>query len=286
MSYRPQAKSARSFGRGHQKSTHEKTKNRKEKHQSRNKLFQEEEKTTTLEEVAGKTITSLRRLGSQVFAVSPFSNYFDDWLVNLKEDVSEFEANRAVNVDEQFVNERLEIFSKVELELKEKRREEVNLEKESKRRSEANHLLLQIDEEYAAKTREIGLKRNTEIARLTRNVRELEEELGQIGRMKTSIFGPFSKKTKAQKEADIVQKLSLAKNELSATIEKFRVEQEKLHDDYEKQKQTIIAEVRSLEKKIENLEKDNSLGPRREASEALIMAVNGLLQRKKAPANQ
>ena len=99
--------------------------------------------------------------------------------------------------------------------------------------------------------------------------------------MKTSIFGPFSKKAKAQKEADIGQKLTLAKNELASNVEKFKDEQEKLHDDYEKKKQTIIVEVRNLEKKIENLERDNSLETRREASEALANAVNGLLQRKK-----
>ena len=282
MSHRPQTRSSRNFGRGHQKSLHEKTKAKREKHQSRNKLLQEENKTATFQELAEKTITSLKRLGSQVFAVSPFSNYFDDWLVNLKEVISEFESNHAVSVDEQFSKERLEIFSRVELELGERRHEEANLEKESKRRSEANHLLLQIDEEYAAKTREIGPKRNTEIQRLTRNVHDLEEELGRIGRMKTSIFGPFSKKAKAQKEADIGQKLSLAKNELVATVEKFKVEQEKLHDEYEKKKQIIIAEVRNLEEKIESLEKDNSLEARRKATEALVNAVNGLLQRKKA----
>jgi hypothetical protein len=281
MSYRPQTRSSRNFRHGYQKSLHEKTKAKRAKHQSRNKLLQEENKTATLEEIVEKTITSLRQLGSQVFAVSPFSNYFNDWLVNLKEVVSEFESSRAVSVDEQFTQEGLEIFSRVKLKLEERRREEANLEKESRRRSEANHLLLQIDEEYAAKTREIGPKRNTEIQRLTRNVHNLEEELGRVGRMKTSIFGPFSKKAKAQKEADIGQKLSLAKNELSATVEKFKVEQEKLHDDYEKKKQIIIVEVRNLEEKIESLEKDNSLEARRETGEALVKAVNGLLQRKK-----
>ena len=100
--------------------------------------------------------------------------------------------------------------------------------------------------------------------------------------MKTSIFGAFSKKAKAQKEAENGQKLNLAKKELAATIEKFKVEQEKLHDAYEKKKQLIIVEVRNLEERIESLEKDNSLEARREASEALAKAVNGFLQRKKA----
>src|SRR4030067_2922577 len=155
MTHRPQTRSSRNFGRGHQKSLHEKTKAKREKHQSRNKLLQEENKTATFQELAEKTITRLKRLGSQVFAFSPFSNYFDDWLVNLKEVISEFESNRAVSVDEQFAKERLEIFSKVELELGERRREEANLEKETKGRSDAIIIFLKLDKKNALKQKEI-----------------------------------------------------------------------------------------------------------------------------------
>jgi hypothetical protein len=39
-----------------------------------------------------KTLGKLHGLGSQKFAVSPFSQYFDDWLLNVREVLSEFES--------------------------------------------------------------------------------------------------------------------------------------------------------------------------------------------------
>jgi hypothetical protein len=63
-------------------------------------------------------------------------------------------------------------------------------------------------------------------------------------------------------------------------VHSFSVEQEKLHDKYEKRKQAVIEKVRSLEKEVEKLETDGSLEVRQAACEALVNAVNALLQRK------
>ena len=71
-------------------------------------------------EVVEKTLGGLSKLGNQVFALSPFSQYFDDWLANLRQIISEFESNSAINVDEQFVKERSQIFLDVEGALAEK----------------------------------------------------------------------------------------------------------------------------------------------------------------------
>jgi hypothetical protein len=97
--------------------------------------------------------------------------------------------------------------------------------------------------------------------------------------MKTRIFSPFSKKAKAQREAEAARKLNSAKSELESVVHSFTVGQEKLHDEYEKRKQAVIEKVRSLEKEGEKLETDGSLEVRRAACEALVNAVNALLQR-------
>ena len=280
MGYRPQIRSSRGSGRG-QKSQQERAKAKREKRQPRGKYLGEESKAATPEEIAETTIGRLSRLGVQKFAVSPFSQYFDDWLVNLKSIISEFESSPVVSVDDQFTKESSEILSRVERELEERRRNEAELEKLTKRLSDNNHLLVQIDAEYASETREIGPKRNAEIQRFTRNVHDLEEELERVGKLKTSIFG-LSKKAKAQKETEVTQKLDSSKKELELAVQNFRVEQEKLHDEYEKKKQDVIAEVTNLEKQVEKLETDGSLEDRREACEALANAVNSFLQRKTA----
>ena len=280
MGYKSQTGSRRSAGRKFQKSQHEKAKAKAQKHTSGGRYAQEETPVPPLGEVVEKTLVKLRNLGSQKFAVSPFSQYFDDWLVNVREVLSEFESNPAIEVDDAFVKERSQVFLDVEREFAETRLKEAALEETAKNLPDANHLIVQIDVEYAVKSRENGLKRNSEVQRLTRNVHDLEEELDRVSRMKTSIFGSFSKKAKARKEAEATQKLTSAKSELELVVQNFTVEQEKLHDEYEKRKQAAMEQVQRIEKELETLETDGSLEARRVACEALVNGVNALLQRK------
>jgi len=281
MGYRSQGSPRKGSGQKFQKSQHEKAKTRARRHREKGKTFQEEKPVASAEETAQKTINSLKKLGEQKFAVSPFSDYFDDWLINLKEVLSEFELNPELSVDTPFKTERERLFTKVERELAEIKKSEAASDVAAKELADKNHLLVEIDAEYAAQTREIGPRRNSEIQTLTRNVKSFEEELDRARAMKTSFFG-FTKKAKAQKEAEILQKLEPTKTELESVVQKFKVEQEKLHDEYEKRKQVVIGQVQRLEKEIEKTENDLSLDARFAACEGLIEAVNMVLDRKMA----
>jgi hypothetical protein len=279
MGYRPQIRSSRR-GQGRKKSKRKKAKGKAPKHRVRGKYAPAEKQTITVREVVKKTLKRLSGLGNQKFALSPFSEYFDNWLVNLKEVMSEFESSQAVNVDDEFVKERSRILTNVARELAARRSEEATLREATKSLADNNHLLAEIDAEYAKATRELAFRRNSEIQLLTRKVHDLEEELDRVGQMKTGIFHPFSKKAKAQREAEATRKLNSAKSELESVGHSFSVGQEKLHDEYEKRKQAVIEKVRSLEKEVEKLETDGSLEVRRVACEELVNAVNALLQRK------
>ena len=280
MGYRPQIKSSRS-GRGHRKSQRKKAKGKAPKHRVGGKYAPADKQSITVRDVVKKTLRKLSGLGNQKFALSPFSEYFDNWLVTLKEVMSEFESSQAINVDDEFVKESSRILANVARELAARRSEEVTLREATKSLADNNHLLVEIDAEYAKATRELAFRRNSEIQLLTRKVHDLEEELDRVDQMKTSIFSPFSKKAKAQREAEATRKLNSAKSELESVVHNFTIEQEKLHDEYEKRKQDVIEKVRSLEKEVEKLETDDSLEVRREACDALVKAVNALLQRKK-----
>jgi cytochrome c556 len=281
MGYRSQGSPRRSAGQRFQKSQHEKAKTKAHKHQVRGRALGEEPQIATSEEIAEKTLNRLKRLGEQKFAVSPFSEYFDDCLINLKEVLSEFESSPAVSVDEAFVNERGRLLAKVERELAEIKQDEAALDVAANELADNNHLLVQIDAEYAAKTREIGPRRNAEIQGLTLNVQSFEGELERVKAMKTSFFS-FTKRAKAQKESEALRKVESAKTELESVLQSFKVEQEKLHDDYEKKKQAVIEQVQRLEKEVEKLENDSSLTVRSSTSEALADAVNALLERQPA----
>ena len=131
MSFRPQTGSRKGAGKQFSKSAHDK-KSKEKKQRSGAKYLQEETPEVSAQEVAEKTLNSLGKLGNQIFALSPFSQYFDDWLVNLRQVISEFESNPAIAADEQFTKERTQIFLDVEAALAQNRLEESNLNRRSK----------------------------------------------------------------------------------------------------------------------------------------------------------
>jgi hypothetical protein len=278
MSYRPQTSSRRNTRRGRRKLHHEKAKRKGQKHRSSGKYLLEESEAPTSEEVVEKTLGRLNSLGGQIFAFYPFSKYLDEWLLSLKSVLSEFESNPALNVDEEFVKKRSKIIANVERKLSERRREEAVLEKATRRLVKQNNLLVQSDTEYAFATQKLASKRNREIKRLTRKVHDFEEELDETSQMKTGI-NPFARRAKSNKMAELTRKLDAAKSEVESVVKTFEVEQEKLHDEYEKKKQSIIEQVQNLEKKVEDLDTDGSVEDRRVACEELVNAVNALLQR-------
>ena len=280
MGYRPQASSPKSGGRGHQRSPHEKKKMKGKKHRSSGKHLLEETHVPTPEEVAEKTLGRLRSLGNQTFAVFPFRAYFDGWLVNLKDALIAFESSPNIRVDEQFLKDRSQILANVERALEERRREEASLEEFIKSLSDGKILLERIEAEYAARAREIEGRKNSEVKRLYGNIDSLKGKLDNTARMKTGFFRAVSKKARAQKEAEATQKLNAAQSELELTMQNFTDEQEKLRGEHERKRQPVIEQMRNHQKEIENIETDGSMKDRRVACEALVNAVNALLQRK------
>lgn len=257
-----------------------KAKGKGQKRRSGGSYILEENRAPTREEVADRTLSRLRNLGNQRFALAPFDEYFGSWLMDLREVLSEFELSPTMSVDDLFVKERSRILSNVELELEEIRHEQVSREEATKSLSDNRILLERIEEEYVTRTREIEWQKNSEIKRLSSNIAGLREELDRIARMRTGIFKAISKKAKEQKEAEVTQRLNSAQNELALATQHFIVEQGRLRDEYERKKQPIIDQIRDQQKEVENQEIDWSLEARRAAYEALANAVNALLKRK------
>lgn len=240
----------------------------------------EEDHFPTSEEVVDRTLKRLRNLGNQVFALSPFSEHFSRWLVDLRVVLSELESSPTVSVDDQFLKERSQILSNVELELEKKRSEEASCDEAIKSLSENRILLERIEEECTARTREIEGQKQVEIKRLSSNVDGLREELDRIARMKTGIFRAISKKAKARRETEASQRLNSAQEELASAVQNFAAKQERIRDEYEKKKQPVIDQIRVEEKEVENQDVDGSLETRQAACEVLINAVNALVERK------
>jgi hypothetical protein len=282
MSYRQQP-GQKSTGRQISKATKEKkTKEKKQKQTA--KHLQEITPEVSPKEVAERALAGVNRLGNQIFALSPFSQYFDDWLVNLKQTISEFETNPAITTDEQFQKDCDKAFADVEAALAENRLAESTLTQEAKALENNNHKIADADKEYAETTRELSNKRNTEIQKLSSDVRMLEDDLAAQQDVKLGFFKFKEKRIAAEKLAQTNRNLTAAKNKLEVTIESFKAEQDKLHDNYEKQKQELFETSDRLHKELEKLETDTSIQARLAACNALAQAINALVQRTSSPA--
>jgi len=278
MSHRPQT-GRQNVGRQFSKSAHEKKVKEKKQRQVAAKYLQEESAEVSGKEFTERALTGINRLGNQIFALSPFSQYFDDWLVNLRQVVSEFETRPAITVDSQFEKERDQILADVEAALADNRLAESTLTEEAKALEENNHKIADADREYAEKTREISNKRNTELQRLSRIVLQLEDDLAAQQQVKLGFFKFKEKKQATEKLAQTNQNLKTAKTELEVTTQNFKVEQEKLHDNYEQRKQELNEISDRLHKQLEKLETDTSTQARQTACNSLIQAINALIQR-------
>jgi hypothetical protein len=282
MGFRSNSGLRRGVGQRFQKPKHQKSKAKPKGQKNKpNQKYVEETPVPSAQEIVDSTLNRLNRLSIQTFALSPFSQYFDDWLVNLREVVAEFESNPAITVDEAFVNARLQVFADVERQFAELRLKESETDASIRALADANHLLVDLDAEYTRQNRAFEEKRNGEIEHLSKNVHDYEEELTGIEQTKTSFLNPFAKKAKTQKQFEATQKLNAAKNELEIVVQSFKVEQEKLHDEYEKKKQDVIQKVQALENSIATTEADTSLDARQTTCNALANATKELFERQK-----
>ncbi len=279
MSFKSQSPSRRS--RQFSKTAHEK-KSKEKKKRSGPKYLIDEITEVTPQEVAERALNGISKLGTQIFALSPFSQYFDDWLVSLRQVVLEFESNPVIKVDEQFQKERMQAFLDIEGALAESRLQESNLTAEAKALAENNHLIVEADQEYAEKTRENSNKRNAEVQRLSNKIHQLEDDLSVQQEIKIGFFKFNEKKRAQQKLNQLTNDLSASKSELEVTLASFTAEQEKLHDTYQKRKQELSENSDRLHKELEKLETDTSIEARQTVCNTLANAVKTLLQRTPA----
>jgi chromosome segregation ATPase len=286
MGYQSRMRTRGSFGRGHGVQQRKKAKVKGQKRRSGGSYALEETHVRTSEEVLAEVLNRLRSLGNQRFVLSPFSEHFDRWSGTLRDAVFEFESSPPIGVDDQFLKERSQILSNVELELEERRREEASLDKITESLSGKRALLEQIEEEHYAKTRELEGQEASEIKRLSAQVEGIREELDRIAKMKTGILRRFSERARKQKVAEATQRLNSAQTDLASATEHFSAEKQRLRTEYEKKKRPITEQIRDLQKEVENLEIDGSLEARRAACEALADAVSALVRRKRPSPNQ
>jgi len=258
----------------------EKRKDRKHSQRRTGKQKREEKHNATEREVTEITLKRLHTLGNQRFGSSPFSEHFDRWLNNVVAVLGELESHPSISLDDQFVMERSEALSTIKQQLEDRRRKETSVDQEIKKLSDAKNRLKQINTEYSIAIKAIKDRKNCEIKRLKNSINLLEREQSSIIRAKTSFFRGISKKEKEQREIQIVQQLNNRQREFELILLNFNVIERELREAHERMREPELEQTRSLQKRIAELDEDNSLEERWFACEALIDALNAFLQRK------
>jgi hypothetical protein len=280
MAYQSRGGSPRNSGRGRGIPRHEKAKNKEHKRRSAGMRASEEDNEITSEEIASKTLNALRNLGTQKFALPPYSEHLDRWLTDLRQVLSDFESSPCIEVDEQFEKERSQILSNLKLDPQKNRLKEAESMENTDRLKKNRIILEQIEKNYSEEKKKNEERKNAVLERLTNNINEIKREQNHIAQTKTGLFRTTSKKSKAQKEAEAFARLTNAQNELTSATQQFTFEQKIAREEYAKRKQTVMNQIQDIEKENRDQETDDSLEFRHIASEALINAVNTLLQRK------
>jgi len=282
MGYR-QTRTRRGFSRGPEKA---RAKTKTERPRPIGEYPFMEERVQGFEEVVEGTLNSLRRLGSQRFALAPFHEHFDRWLLNLRMVLSEFESNPSVKADDRFEEKRGQVLSDIDLALKEKRLKEASLQESIRRINQkllnSRNLLAQTEREYASKAREIADRKEHAVRPVASKLSGLREELNRTVRMRTSFLRSVLK-AGAREEAEATQRLDSTKRELATIEHSFAAEWEPLQDEYKRRKQKLLEEIANYEREVGNLgansQVNDAVEERQAACDALINAVKALLQR-------
>jgi hypothetical protein len=287
MGYQARARAPRAFGRRPGKNKPQ-TKPGKRRTGTEHRF--EEEHSATLAEVASRALNSLTRLGDQRFAVAPFHEHYGRWLLNVRNVLSEFEADSTVIIDDEFKEKRSHTLAGIELALNEKRIKEASghesVRKLNRGLLDARSLLAQTDREYAVKISEIAGKREHAVKPVVTNLGRLREELNRIAHIRAGFLRGISRKAKEEKTTATARRLDTTKEELTRIEKSFATEQEKLKSENELRRRQIVEEIAKYQKEIENIDAgmqaDDSLDARHAACEELTNALNVLLQRKQS----
>ncbi len=279
MGYQPRTKPQRGTIHEYKKPLHEKSKNKKSIRRRTGEPVQEEKQPATLREVSEGTLKRLHTLGSQKFGSFPFSEHFDRWLANVAVVLGEFESHPNIIVDDQYVRERTHALAAIKLQLEGRRRKEASINKELKNLSEQKAQLGGINTEYANINKKMNSQKSRELKHLYNEIERLKKDQDIVIKIKTGFFRGISKKEREQKEIEIAEQLSEKQRELELFMLHCNAAQKQLRDEYDRKREPVFKQINYFQKAVEDLETDGSLEQRWLACEAIIDALNNLLQR-------
>jgi regulator of sigma D len=280
MGYHPRAYSSKKASREYKKAFQKKKPSNKQVDRQDNRQVWEEKTVFTFQQIFEITLKRLHTLGNQKFGLSPFSEHFDRWLLNVETILNEFENQSDINIDEQFVKERDQVIATIKLQLETRRQQETSLEIRISDIADVKNCLQQTKKEYQTKAVVLRSKKITAVKRLNREMEIIKKEQEQTIKIKPGFFRGITKKEREQKETMVMQRYNDKQQELEIVVLDFKEKQKQLKEDYENKCMPLIEAVKNFQKYTKEMDTDNSLEERWFACETLIDVINNFFQRK------
>jgi DNA repair exonuclease SbcCD ATPase subunit len=233
-----------------------------------------------------KTLATIERLGNQIFALSPFSQYYDDWLINLRQTVKEFEADSNIKSDKNFTKQLEQTLLDMQATFTKLCAQESAIAKDEKILLKVRQDIKELEADYTKKKHELNNKHNADTEQLTIKIKTLENDIETQSKVKISFFQFSTKKAAAQKLEQTKKNLKETRTQLETASQNFAAEQSKLQDNYTTKKQELSTKADTLQKETEQLEIDTSKEARKETCTRLNNIITEQIKRQNTKPNK
>ena len=286
MSYQQRATPRARAPRGFSRPRREKSKARVKKHQI-SQADLEEKRRLTLDEVVEQSLNSLGSLGGQVFALSPFHEHFDRWLMSLRIVMDDFKSSPMVTIDDPFKEEMEKVFSDIESALIIERRAEdsrvESLQGLYSRIQGPRRMLSKVEQDHISEMRNFNVLKEQAIRSLKEEIETLQKELSEARNARPGFLSGITNKVWSRREERLAVMLAASEKKLEETSSSLVANEENLRNKFEINKLEINLQVDQKQREIEGLEAtsqvDGSEPIRRAACEELSNSIKALVAR-------
>jgi len=259
---------------------------REEREESQSNAFYAEQVPPVPSEVVSRILNALGHLGSQRFALPPFSDHFERWIKDVNAALSEFERDLPVAVDQKYRETVAKVMSDIQGAI-------LRLDGTEKSYSEAMAKLQQeltlceherenLEREYRARTHVARKGHEDSLKKLKSDLDSLDKQRLRILRKKPSIFERILGRSNIQLEENTnaresrKAKIGGKERTLKSDLENLRREYETKITQLRERQQTLRVELTRDQGAMPN----DALDIRKEACAALSRAVTEAVTRQ------
>jgi hypothetical protein len=248
MSYEPRMR-----GRRFRRTSAKKTSARERKEDRSSSISYQKAEQIDPSQLRVATLNAIDHLGSQRFALPPFSEHFQRWLNDIKSLLGDFESRLPEAIDEHYRESVQELL----LDAQEELNKRIGIEKEraelaadlQQRLAQTEFTLSKMRHEYMSQVHDVRRKYEKSFDRLRKEINNLDKQRRTILRERTGILQKIFKRPE-NRLAESANNLQLKKNTLGDSKEDLRKELGKLRKEYENKRRQVVAEQGDLRQKL------------------------------------